>query len=253
METVPDLLEDLKEQAGTAVTAPDRATPMSAEEAATTAWQMGNLFRHYGVRPGERVAVVPGPAQPTEGDEPGRLGNSPVPILAVLGAMAAGGVVDLDPPGAVDATVLVAPAAWMDRYSTGPGTTQLAYGSESEEAGVAHLEREAWSENPTAPPSDVDAMADALAADRTYAHGDLAATTRRIVAENDIMRGDRVAIATHLTGGTLVAGVLAPLSVGATIVLATAVADSDAIDASVAVGDDPDVERTIDPATVLSR
>lgn len=253
METVPDLLDGLRERAGTAVTAPDRATPMSAEEGATTAWQMGNLFRHYGVRPGERVAVVSGPAQPTEGDEPGHLGASPVPILAALGAMAAGGVVDLDPPGAVDGAALVAPAAWMDRYSAGPGTTQLAYGAEPEDAGVAHLEREAWSENPTAPPSNVDATTPALAADRTYAHGDLAVTTRRIVEEYDIGSEDSVAITAPLAPGTLIAGVLAPLSVGATIVLATAVDDPEAVDATVAIGDGVDAERTVDPSTVLSR
>jgi len=253
METVADALEAAREREGWLFTASDRATPMSAEEAATTAWQMGNLLRHYGVRPGERVAVLPGPAQPTEDDQPGRLGASPVPILAVLGAMAAGGVVDLDPPGAVDGAVLVAPAAWMDRYSTGPGTTRLAYGAEPDDASVAHLEREAWSENPTAPPSNVDATTDALAADRTYAHGDLAATTRRIVGEYGLEGDDRVAIAMPLSAEVLVAGVLAPLSVGATIVLATAVDDPDAIDATVWIGDDVDAERTVDPSTVFSR
>jgi hypothetical protein len=247
METIADLLADARDREAVAVTGPDRGTPMTAQEAVTSAWQMGNLFRHYGVRPGERVAVVAGPTNPTGGDEPGHLGSSPVPVLAVLGALAAGGIVDLDPPGAVDATVLVAPAAWLDRYRPGPGTTAMGYGQEPAATDAAHLEREAWSENPTAPPADLDPTTDALGDDRLYTQGDLLALARGVIAEHGLDDVERVSLSAPLVDvGTLLAGVVAPLAVGAPLVL-------DGDDAPVVVASDQaDAGRLIDPAAVAA-
>lgn len=245
METVPELLAETREREGDAFRAPERAAPVSTAEAVASAWQMGNLVRHYGVRPGERVAVVAGPTTPNQTADPGQVGAGPVAVLSVLGALVAGGVLDLDPPRAVDATVLVAPAAWLDRYEPGPGTTALAYGSEPEPADVVHLEREAWSENSTPPPATLHPTTDAVADDRVYAHGDLLALARGVALEETLEAADGVALAAPLTGvRTLIAGVLAPLVAGVPIALG----DPDAT-VAVATGETA-AERRIDPATV---
>lgn len=220
---------------------------MTTAEAATSAWQMGNLLRHYGVRPGERVAVVTGPTDPGPDDEPGQFRQSPVPILAILGALVAGGIVDLDPPAATDATALVLPAAWLDRYRSGPGTTAIAYGDDHDDPGVAHLEREAWSENRTRPPVDLDATTEALAADRVVAHGELVTTAHRVETERNLGEGDRVALdAPMSTGGALVAGVLAPLFAGGTVVLGQA-----GDEVAYVVTEDATASHELDPGTVL--
>jgi len=248
METVADLLAHVEDREDTAFSAAERTAPMTTGEAVASARQIGNLFRHYGVRPGARVAVVSGPPHPTSDAEPGVVGESPVPVLAILGALAAGGLVDLDPPGAVDAAILVVPAAWRDRYQTGPGTTARAYGVAPDPPDVAHLEREAWSENPTAPPVDLDARTDALADDRVYANGDLLALARGVVVEEALADVETVSLAAPLTdAGTLVAGVLAPLSAGATVLV-------DGSEAEVAVTREGTAGgRRIDPASVTGQ
>lgn len=243
MQTLEDLVAEARGRDGTLFESSDRAAGYSYGEVATNAWKAGNLLRHYGVRPGERVAVVVGPKRPDESAEPGWLGGAPAPVLALLGAAVDGGVVDLDPPGAVDATVLVGPDAWLDRYEPGPGTKPIAYGGPPEDPVVAHFEREAWSENPLAPPGDVGPRDPLLAADELYSHAELLAASRRIVADHDLTADDRVAVRAPFTHpGTVVAGLLAPMRIGATILL------GDADGATVAVGDDAaSADRVITP------
>jgi len=84
---------------------------------------------------------------------------------------------------------------------------------------VAHFERELWSENPVEPP-DAVAAADPVfrADDRTYTHAELLAAARDVAAAHDLGDGDVVALDAPLTEvGALAAGVLAGLSVGATV------------------------------------
>ena len=245
MQTVVDLVAEGRERGGTAFRSAERATPFGYRDFCTNAWKVGNMLRHYGVREGARVAVVAGPKAPGDADEPGRVTETPDALLAFLGAALDGAVVDTDPPAAVDAKVLIAPAPWMDDYRPGPGTKPVAYGGPPEDPTVAHMEREAWSENPLQPPGEFGPEDPVLAADATYTHGDLLAASRRVGAEHDIAADDAVALRAPVTDpGTLVAGLLAPMRVGATVLLGeeetgtVAVADGDAPEDRVVRPDD---------------
>jgi len=166
--------------------------------------------------------------------------------MAFLAGAVDGAVVDLDPPAAVDATVMIAPNDWLADYELGPGTKALAYGGPPDDPTVAHLEREAWSENPLEPPAEVGPGDPVLAADRTYSNGDLLAASREVVEEYDLTADDEFVLRTPLTDpATIVAGVLAPMRVGATIRLGPDPTGT------VAIGDDGPEERVIDPATVF--
>ncbi|MBX0321738.1 hypothetical protein EGH21_01710 [Halomicroarcula sp. F13] len=220
MQVLGDLVADGRGREGPLFTAPERTAPYSYRDFCTNVWKGGNLMRHYGVRHGTRVAVVAGPKDPVDGDEPGYLGDAPDPLLAVLAATLDGAIVDVDPPSAVDATALVAPAAWLDRYELGPGTKALAYGGPSDDPTVAQFERELWSENPLQPPGDVAPDDPALAGTETYTHGDLLAASERVVADYDLDGDTEVALrAPVTTAGAIVAGLLAPMRAGATVLL----------------------------------
>lgn len=247
MQVLGDLVADAREREGTLCDSSERTTAYSYSDVAITAWKTGNLLRHYGVRSGARVAVSAGPKAPTAEDEPGWLGGTPDPVVAFLAAALDGAIVDLDPPGAVDAKVMIAPNDWLADYELGPGTKALAYGGPPEDPTVAHLEREAWSENPLEPPAEVSPEDPVLAADETYTHGDLLAASRRVVEEQELTESDEVVLRASITEpGALVAGVLAPMRVGATILL------GDGQSGTVAVaGDDSAPERVIDPDDVL--
>jgi len=244
MQALGDLVAAAREREGVLFTAPDRTAPYSYHDFATNAWKAGNLLRHYGVRTGTRVAVVAGPKEPTEGDEPGRLRDGPDALLAFLGATLDGAVVDPDPPGAVDATALVAPAGWLDRYELGPGTKALAYGGPVEDPTVAGFERELWSENPLAPPGAVGPTDDALATDAVYSHGDLLAASEWVVTQWELDEDTAVALRAPVTSaGAIVAGLLAPMRAGATVRLS----GDEPADVAVAADEDVPEKRVITP------
>lgn len=246
MQVLGDLVADARTRDGALFESSERAAPYSYSDFAINVWKAGNLLRHYGVREGARVAVVVGPKAPAEDDEPGWLGGTPDPVLAVLAAAVDGAVVDMDPPGAVDATAMIAPNDWLGRYELGPGTKALAYGGPPEDPTVAHLEREAWSENPLEPPAEVSPEDPVLAADRTYTHGDLTAASREVVADYDLESDDDVVVRTAVNDpGAFVAGVLAPMRAGASILL------GDGQTGTVAIGESEGQERSIDPDAVL--
>ena len=243
MQTIGDLVAEAREREGTIFESAERSTAFSYRDFCTNAWKAGNLFRHYGVRGGARVAVVAGPKAPTADDEPGWLGETPESFLALLGAALDGAIVDPDPPSAVEAKVLVTPNAWMDEYERGPGTKPIAYGGPPEDPRVAHFEREAWSENPVRPPGEFGARDPLLAVDALYGHGDLLAASRRVVAEYDLTDDDEVALRAPVTEpGTIVAGLLAPMRVGATVLLGDGATGT----VAVADGEAPE-ERVVDP------
>jgi hypothetical protein len=247
MQVLGDLVADAREREGTLFESTERAAPYSYADFAVNAWKTGNLLRHYGVREGARVAVVVGPKAPTADDEPGWLGGTPDPLVGFLAGALDGAVVDMSPPAAVDATVLIAPDDWIDDYQRGPGTKALAYGGPPEDPTVAHLEREAWSENPLAPPATVAPDDPVLAADRTYTHGELLAASRRVVADHELTGDDAVVIRAPMSApGTLVAGLLAPMRVGATVLLGPDRTGTVAVG-----GPDSREERVIDPDAVF--
>ncbi len=219
MDTLADLLAGGREREGPAIDAPGRTAPYTYREFCTNAWKAGNLLRHYGVRPDARVAVVVGPKEPTSADEPGTLGTSADPLVALFGGAAVGATVDVTPESPVETRALVAPDAWLDRYDVAPGCSRLAYGGPPEEPDVANFERELWSENPTEPPDSVasDDVVLAAGTDRKT-HRQLLATAESVVRDYDLAAGDSVGLAAPLTSARAVAaGVVAPLSVGATI------------------------------------
>ncbi len=245
MQVLGDLVAQARDRDGVLFRSPERSTPYSYSDFATNAWKGGNLLRHYGVRHGTRVAVVVGPKEPTDEDQLGYLRDGPDALLAFLAAALDGAVVDMDPPNAVDATALVAPAAWLDRYTQGPGTKGLAYGGPVDDPTIAQFERELWSENPLQPPGEVAPEDNVLAADRTYTHGELMAESGRVVADYDIGAETTVALrAPMTTAGAIIAGLLAPMRAGATVVFGgdetgdIAVADGDAPEETVVRPDD---------------
>lgn len=220
METVGEILAHARGRDGRAFDAPGRATAYSDQEFCTTAWKAGNLLRQYGVRTGSRVGVVVGPKTPGRGDEPGYLQESAEPLLAALGATAIGGVVVFDLDVAFEGDALVTPAAWVDRYEPGPSCTQFAYGGPPEAADVVHFEQATWSQNPVEPPEIAEITPDhpAVADEVAHGHGDLLDAAATVAATNELTAGGRVGVHGRLDPDVFVAGVLAPLVAGATIV-----------------------------------
>lgn len=263
MDTLVDVLAEGRGREGVAFEAPGRRTPTTHREFATNAWKAGNLLRHYGVRPGSRVALVVGPKEPDSWTDPGRLGSAPDPLFGLLGGAAAGATVGVTPDPPVEARALVAPAPWLDRYEVSPGCSVLAYGGPPERAEVAHFERERWSENPTEPPGTVEADDPVLRVDgREYSHAELLDTAQGSVREYALEAGDTVAVDAPLSdAGAVVAGVIAPLVVGATVRPVggeSGRSETDAVytvgdgtDSGVSRGNSDDTGAVVDPSLVI--
>jgi len=243
MQTLSELVAAGRERDGVLFSTPNRSAPYSYRDFCTNVWKGGNLMRHYGVREGMAVAVVVGPKNPTEGDDPGDLRDCPDGLLAILAATLDGAVADVAPGPEVDATALVAPAVWLDRYELAPGTKALAYGGPSDDPTVAGFERELWSENPLQPPGERGPEDPALRdADGTYSHGELLAASERVVDEYAIDAETTVAVrAPVVSSGAVVAGLLAPLRAGATVRFG----DDSASDVAVAVAGEDVPEKTV--------
>jgi hypothetical protein len=231
--TLKELVADAKDREGTVLDAAGRSAPYSYREFATNCFKAGNLLGHYGVHPGAAVTVAVGPKEApgdsgaddggTSDDGSGEdaigfLGAAE-PLLAILGGASVGATVDVTPAEPVESRALVAPA-WRSS-ETAPRCSTLAYGGPPEDPAVAHFEAELWSENPTAPPEHVDPEDPALRADgESYTHETLLAVAGDVVADHGLDDTSQVMLSASLTDpGALVAGVLAPLSVGATVVL----------------------------------
>ena len=241
--TLKELIADAKKREGTVLDAAGRSAPYSYREFATNCYKAGNLLGHYGVHPGATVTVAVGPkeapgdsgaddgetndgetsdGETSDGgsgeDAIGFLGAAE-PLLAILGGASIGATVDVTPAAPVESRALVAPA-WRSS-ETAPRCSTLAYGGPPEDPAVAHFEAELWSENPTAPPEHVDPEDPALRADgETFTHETLLAVAENVVADHGLDDTSQVMLSARLIDpGALVAGVLAPLSVGATVVL----------------------------------
>lgn len=203
----------------------------------TTAHKTGNFLSHRGVREGETVAVV--------------ASESGAPVLSLFGAALLGARARFDPPREVDARALVAPAEVIEGYELPTGAARLAYDGEVSDPAIESFGESVWSENPFCPtPPGIDSGAPFLATDGgEYTHGELLAATERIVADSGLDAGDEVAIRAPLSRpGTVVAGVLAPLSVGGTIVFPGADGEGDVAVATGGV--DAPEPAVIDPTEV---
>lgn len=203
----------------------------------TTSHKTGNFLSHRGVRAGETVAIVA-----SEGG---------APILSLFGAALLGARVRFDPPRTLDARVLVVPADVVGEYDLPTGAACVVYDGESADPAVESFGESVWSENPFCPtPPEVGPGTSLLLTDADeYTHGELLAAAERVVGEWGLDAGSEVAIRAPLARpGTVVGGVLAPLSVGGTIVFPGA---DDEADVAVATSDvDAPEPVAIDPADV---
>ena len=248
MDNIADVIAKGRDRDGSALTASGRGAPYGYGEFCTNVWRAGNLLRHYGVRPGAEMTVVVGPKDPVAGAEVGHFGRAADPLLAILGGAMLGATVDLTPEGLIGGRAVVMPSAWLDRYQVEPGCSRLAYGEQPPDADVAHWETQVWSENPIEPPDPVEADDQFLRVEgTTYTQDELLAAARTLAEEHQLESGDAVAVESPLSdAGTFVAGVLAPLSVGATILSG----DPDRAVAYVVRSGRAD-EMVVDPASIL--
>lgn len=193
-----------------------------------TAYKTGNYLRYNGVGRQATVAVLDDPA--------------PEAIFGVLGTALLGGRVRIGPDPEVEAKVLFGPTGDLDDYEVGGGCKRIGYGATPTDPTWAFFEREIWSENPFFPKTEVDGDAEFVG---EWSQSAALRAARTVAA--DLSPDDEVAIRGSLTEpSTVVAGVLAPLVVGATILL-----PEDDQQGTVAVGGtDAPEERSIDPADV---
>jgi len=243
MNVIGDLVARERRREDLALRTDSRAGSYSYAKCCTNAWKAGNLLRHYGVRGDATVAVDSGDADSD---------LTPPPILALFGAALLGATVRFDPPETPEARVLVAPTERLDRYGAAPGTQVLGYGAVPDDPEVVHFEEQLWSENPTEPPDVVasDAVALAVAgSERGFTHERLLDSAETVVSEYDIDPESEVVIRAPLSDpGTVVAGVLAPIRAGGTVVLDRSKTGT------VGVATDPETaseKRVVDPRDVL--
>jgi acyl-CoA synthetase (AMP-forming)/AMP-acid ligase II len=230
METIDGLVARDRRSEATALSIAGGAT-YDYHRFCTTAWKTGNFLRHQGVRDGVTVAVA---------DE-----AVSQPLLSFFGVALLGGVTRFDGAASLrdadanDVQALVLPAADADGLTVPAGTNRVGYGAEPTDPAVAHFERDVWSENPSFPPVDRDPSAPVLTTDdATCSHGALLSAAERVADEYDLTADDRVAVRAPLSRpGTVVAGVVAPLLVGASILLP---ADEQAGTVAVATGSAPE-------------
>lgn len=197
----------------------------SSHDLLTTAWKTANFFRGRGVHEGATVAVVDDPAVPA--------------VLAFLGAAQLGAVTRFDPPGEVEADLLVGPGDAVLEYDLPPGATRVAYtaGPNVDDPAVASFGRSVWSENPVAPPETVPPGVPTLwTPDGPLPQSDLLARAEAVAA--DLETADEVVVRAPLAAaGTVAGGLVAPLLVGATVVFPGA----DTVgDVAVAAGEAPE-------------
>jgi hypothetical protein len=235
MDVVGDIVSRERRSDDIAFRTASRAGSYSYAKCCTNAWKAGNLLRHYGVREGAKVAI-------DAGERP-----SPQPLVGFLGAALLGATVRFAPSSDTDARALLVPAGRVDQYEPDAGTSVLAYGGAVDDPAIAHFEREAWSENPTTPPEAVTPDATVLTAfTERFTHERLLAGASTLVNRHGIDGDTEVAIRAPLSApGTVVAGLLAPLLVGGTVLL-----DRTAT-GTVAVGSGGNESSEIDPTNVL--
>ena len=197
----------------------------------TTAWKTGNFLRYLGVARGDVVAVAPDAL--------------PEPLLTFFGAALLGGVTRFDPEG--DARAVVVHQSAEVRFDPPPGTNLAVYGGPPSSPSVAHWEGVVWSENPAFPPTTVDPEASVLTtATESFSHARLLAAAEELARTHGIRREATVCVRESLASpGAVVAGVLAPLLVEATVVFPDGESTCD-----VGVGEDHE-PLAIDPASAL--
>jgi len=226
----------------------------------TTAWKTGHALSHLGVHAGSRVALAPDPA--------------PQPLLTFFGAACLGARVTFDTTA--EARAVLVPATSEGDVAARPGRKVVVYGDAPDDPGVTHWERTVWSENPVRPPGErsadevvLDSAEQRSAGNRTgsddgeerrssgnrtesddagaaaYTHREVLTAAEGVVDAASLDADVSVGLRAPLTDPrAVVAGVIAPLSVGGTVVL-----PDGEVDADVVVGDGED-ERAVRVETV---
>ena len=201
----------------------------------TNVWKTGNFLRSLGVNEDSLVAIL---------DEP-----TPESLLSFFGASLLDARVQLDPPAVTDARVIVGPTDRLEAFELPPGGQYLGYGAKPEDPSWSYFGRDVWSENPTFPEVEADPTAPLLQTEHgQYETTAVVEAAQSVAVEYD--SEDRVALRAPLaTPETVVVGVLAPISAGATILLP---GDGDTGTVAVVAEEASDVPepRSVDPKRV---
>lgn len=207
----------------------------SYRDLCNTAYKVGNILSHYGVRSGDRVAVDP-------------LAH-PEPVLTFLGASLLGATVQFEAEPGTDARAVVVHADREEAFDLQPGSHLLAFGDVPERPETAHWEAEVWSENPVFPPTGRDPDDSVLVAENeTYSNRDFLTAARAVVDSLDLDGDSRVAVRASLADPrTVAAGIIAPLLVGGVVHLP---GDGEESSATVSVTDDGHSSTDIDGAVL---
>ncbi|MFB6195663.1 MAG: acetyl-CoA synthetase [Haloplanus sp.] len=224
MHVLGDLVARERRDDRTALRVADRGRAFSYREFCTTTWKVGHALRHLGVHAGSRVALAPDPTPPI--------------LQTLFGGALLGARITFDV--SADARVVM---GHVDREADLDGRV-VVYGGAPDAATTTHWESVVWSENPAMPPgepSPEDPMLDWTADDRrsdgddrrSLAHRELLSRAKRVADSAGLDSETAVALRAPLSDPrAVVAGVVAPLLAGGTVV----VPDGDAA-ADVAVSD----------------
>lgn len=232
MNVLGDLVARDRRSSAVALRVPALDRDYSYHDFCTTSWKAGNFLAFLGVRADHRVAIEPDPL--------------PEPLFTFFGAALQGATTTFTPTDAGVRAVVV-PRSRESEFADVPGTKRVVYGGPPSDPTVARWEKAVWSENPAFPPTEVDPDATALvvpvdadsslgtvdtAENNAYSHRTLLAAAESVADEAGLTAAAEVVVRGSVSDpGVAVAGVLAPLLVGATVVspmTADADADSDA-------------------------
>lgn len=227
MDTLKSLVAAGRDRDGVAIDGPSRPAPYRYLDFCTDVWKAGNLYSHYGVQHGGTVAVVPR-GLPTADvdmrDHPTADSHShatAIVLLGILGGAVVGSRVLVPTANPVDAGVILAHVEDLPAVDTVGQSTLLAYGGDSEEAAVERFESGLWSENPVEPPETVAPEDGFLVRDGDdLTHGELVRAAAAVADEYGVDGNASVDLAAPpIDAGAVLAGIVMPLFVGATIYL----------------------------------
>mgnify|MGYP002760573367 FL=1 len=209
-ETLGDVVARERRTSGIALRARESGRTYSYRDFITTSYKAGNVLRHLGVRPGDEVCIA--------------AEHVPEPVLSFYGAAQLGAVTRFGTAGRDPPRVAVAPADREAAFDLPPGHHLAVYDDPPEDPAATHWEAEVWSENPAVHPIAVDGGDPLLVAgDRTHTHSEVLTAAAEVIADAGIDPGTEVMLCGPPTDpAVVVAGLVAPILAGATIVLPTA-------------------------------
>jgi hypothetical protein len=215
--TLGDLVDRDRRSDRIALRVVARDRTVSYRDFCTTSWKAGHALSHLGVHEEARVALAPDPV--------------PQVVETLFGAALLGARVTFDVDA--DARVVMGSVDREDALDDGARKV-LVYGGAPAAATTTHWEGVVWSENPSMPPGERSPGDPALDGSSTWSHHDLLTRAERVVDAAGLDDGTAVALRASLADPrAVVAGVVAPLLAGGTVVLPDAESA-----APVAVGDD---------------